>query len=156
MSNDIRLLFSRYRQKGILIDTNILLLYLIGTVNLDRIAKFNRTEQFSPEDYNTLLEVMVSFSEIVTTPNVLTEVNSLSSKLGEPERSSCFQVLALSMTRFNENYVTSSVVSQRPEFTRFGLTDCGILELAQDRHLVLTDDLKLFVHLQSQGVLLHE
>lgn len=152
MMNEILILFSKYRQKGILIDTNILLLYFVGTVNRERISRFNRTEKFTPEDYDLLLEVISFFSKRVTTPNILTEVNSLTNQLGEPERSQCLALFSKSITLFNENYIPSHTISQRAEFMRFGLTDCGILELAYSRYLVLTDDLKLAVHLQSQGV----
>ncbi|UBF30507.1 hypothetical protein K9N68_35605 (plasmid) [Kovacikia minuta CCNUW1] len=152
MSDNIRSLFAQYWQKGVLIDTNILLLYFVGSVNRDRISKFNRTEKFVPEDYDILLEIIRFFPKRVTTPNVLTEVNSLSNQLGEPERSKCLQIFAASMSLFDENYVDSRTVVGRSEFVRFGLTDCGILEVTQNQYLVLTDDLKLAVHLQSQGI----
>lgn len=150
--NEIRILFPKYRQKGILIDTNILLLYFVGAVNRTRISKFNRTEKFTPEDYDLLLEVISFFSKRVTTPNILTEVNSLINQLGEPERSQCLVLFSRSIALLDENYIPTKIVSQRSEFMRFGLTDCGILELAYNQYLVLTDDLKLAVHLQSQGV----
>jgi hypothetical protein len=152
MSGSIQRLFNQYRQKGVLIDTNILLLYFVGTVNRARISKFSRTEQFTLEDYDTLLEIIVFFQKRVTTPNILTEVNSLTNQLGEPERSKCLALFSVSMSLFNESYVGSNTVSQYAEFTRFGLTDCGILELARKQYLVLTDDLKLAVHLQSQDL----
>lgn len=49
MKDVINSLIRRYHQKGILIDTNILLLYFVGTVNRERITRFNRTQQFIPE-----------------------------------------------------------------------------------------------------------
>lgn len=72
-------LIKSYKQRGILIDTNILLLWFVGSVNRQRISKFNRTEKFEPEDYDLLLRLLeYFFPKIVTTPNILTEVNSLS------------------------------------------------------------------------------
>ena len=152
MSNAIRSLFAKYRQKGILIDTNILLLYLVGSVNRARISKFNRTEKFTLEDYDILLEIISFFPTRVTTPNVLTEVNSLSNQLGEPERSTCLKIFAASMSLLDEQYIDSQTISQQTEFVRFGLTDCGIIEVARNQYLVLTDDLKLAGHLLSQGI----
>lgn len=77
MSDYIGELFKKYKQRGILIDTNILVLWFVGTVNKSRISQFNRTEQFVPEDYDTLVAILDYFSQIITTPNILTEVNSL-------------------------------------------------------------------------------
>jgi rRNA-processing protein FCF1 len=152
MNDFISPLFAKYRHRGILIDTNILLLFFVGAVNRERISKFNRTQQYEPEDYDLLLQIIDFFSKRVTTPNILTEVYNLSNQLSEPERSQCLTILAKSISLFMENYIPSNEVSQYIEFTRFGLTDCGIMELARNRYLVLTDDLKLTVHLQSQGI----
>lgn len=149
---DIASLFPLYRQKGILIDTNILLLYFVGSVNRQRISKFNRTQQFLPEDFDLLQSILAYFQEVVTTPNVLTEVGNLMNKLGEPERSECFKVFSQGILSFNEIYIESRTISINEKFAKFGLTDCCILNVAKNQYLVLTDDLKLAVYLQSQGV----
>lgn len=80
----IQQLISRYCEKGILIDTNFFLLYFIGRCNPDQILKFKRTCQFTIEDFYLLITLLQPFKRIVTTPNILTEVNSLSGQLGEP------------------------------------------------------------------------
>jgi rRNA-processing protein FCF1 len=152
MKNEISSLFARYRQKGILIDTNILLLYFVGYTNRERISRFNRTQQFIPEDYDTLVQILEYFQKVVTTPNILTEVNSLANQLGEPERSQCFRIFAQGISRLEEYYTQSKAVATNEKFTKFGLTDCAILNLARDRYLVLTDDLKLAVYLQKEGI----
>jgi rRNA-processing protein FCF1 len=145
-------LFPKSKQKGILIDTNILLLWFVGTVNRERISKFNRTEKFVPEDYDILVKILSYFNKIVTTPNILTEVNSLADKLGEPERSKCLSVFAEGVTRLNESYLKSTEAVRTDSFTKFGLTDCGIATLAKNKYLVLTDDLKLASYLQKIGI----
>lgn len=152
MSNDINSLFALYHQKGILIDTNILLLYFVGTVNRERITRFNRTQQFAPEDYDLLLEILSYFSKIVTTPNILTEVNSLANQLGEPERSQCFTIFAQKISVLTEFYTESKVIATNPRFVKFGLTDCGIINLAKAHYLVLTDDFKLANYMRSEGI----
>jgi len=152
MSSEIAALFEEYRQKGILIDTNILLLYFVGSINRSRISEFNRTEQFTPEDYDLLLSIIAFFPKRVTTPNILTEVNSLMNLQGA-ERSKGLALFAPSISSLlTEIYIASSAVVQRAEFIRFGLTDCGILHLAQNQYLVLTDDLKLAAELQRQEI----
>lgn len=149
---DIKVLFNRYSQIGLLVDTNILLLYVVGLVNPQRITRFKRTQQFTPEDYELLNKILLSFKRIFTTPHILTEVNSLANQLGEPERTRCFQILAQIINELEEYYKPSREVAQHPEFQRFGLTDCSILTLAQNSYLVLTDDLKLAVQLQRNGI----
>jgi rRNA-processing protein FCF1 len=155
MKDLIKKLISRYHQKGILIDTNILLLFLVGSVNKERITKFNRTQQFIPEDYELLLEFMGKFQKLVTTPNILTEVNSLANQLGEPERSQCFAIFARFVKNvdiLNEHYIKSQEAVNTDKFIKFGLTDSGIVTLAKGNYLVLTDDLKLANYLQNLEV----
>ncbi|NDJ17620.1 PIN domain-containing protein [Myxacorys almedinensis] len=152
MIGEIQALFARYRQKGILVDTNILLLYFVGNVNRERISRFNRTEKFLPEDFDLLLQILEYFQTRVTTPNILTEVNSLVNQLGEPERSQCYGVFAQHLEVLDEFYIASSELVRSEKFAKFGLTDSSILQLAQNRYLVLTDDLRLASYLQNKQI----
>ena len=56
------------------------------------------------------------------------------------------------VTILDENYVQSGTAVSVAGFSRPGLTDSVISQLAQSRYLVLTDDLKLTIHLQTNGV----
>lgn len=82
-------MLAKYYSQEIIIDPNILPLYLVGRVSRDRISQFKRTAQFNPKDYNLLLELTNNFQKVIATPNILTEVNSLANQLGELERSQC-------------------------------------------------------------------
>ncbi len=150
--NEVQVLLAKYRTRGILIDTNILLLYLVGLVNRQRIPRFKRTAQFIPEDYDLLLQIVDGFQKVITTPNIMTEVNSLANQLGEPERSQCLIIFAKLISRIIEKYTKSNLIANQEMFSRFGLTDCGIMYLAKDKYLVLTDDLKLSLYLKAQGI----
>ena len=145
-------LFRRYSRQGILIDTNILLLWLVGSTNRSRISIFSRTSRFAPEDYDLLVRIFASFTKVVTMPNILTEVSNFINQLGEPERSRCFAVLARDITQLEEIYVSSEAIVKMDKFPSFGLADGGIATLALNRYLVLTDDLKLGSYLQKIGI----
>ena len=153
MTQDLEQLTSTYAHKGLLIDTNILLLYYVGYVNRDRIVRFKRTRQFLPEEYDLLVDFIQSFATLVTTPNILAEVSNFINQLQEPERSQCYALLAQSTETIQEFYVPSlEVVKQGWGFQKYGLTDCGLVTLAKDKYLVLTDDLKIASYLQNQRV----
>jgi hypothetical protein len=51
---DASALIEKHRAKGVLVDTNLLVLYLVGTVNPRRIPNFKRTGDFNIDDYNLL------------------------------------------------------------------------------------------------------
>lgn len=94
MTPDTFALINRYTSKGILVDTNILLLYFVGGIRRSRISQFNRTKQFNTKDYDLLIALLSDFRTVATTPNILTEVSSFIDKLGEPDRASCYLYLA--------------------------------------------------------------
>lgn len=98
-------LLKKYQQKGILIDTNILLLLFVGETNRARISQFKRTNKFSEKDYDLLIKLLKRYSKIVTTPNILTEVNSLINQISEPERSQCLRLMSNKVSRFHEIYI---------------------------------------------------
>ncbi|MDB9313789.1 PIN domain-containing protein [Spirulina sp. CS-785/01] len=152
MSNYISSLLVEYRNQGIVIDTNILLLWVVGTVNPKRIEKFSPTDCFNLQDYELLLPIIDYFQKIVTTANILTEVNSFLNKLREPERSQSLLILAKATENLEEIYLPSSQVVTHPKFTTFGLTDSGIVEISRNQYLVLTDDLKLWSYLNNSGI----
>ena len=76
MNQQINEIFDRYQQSGILIDTNILLLYFVGSYDIQQISRFKRTKKFVVEDYKLLTRIWNSFKKIVTTPHILTEVSN--------------------------------------------------------------------------------
>ena len=69
-------LVSRYQNKGLLIDTNLLLLYFIGNYDPNRIPGFKRTMAFTVDEFWLLIGFLGVFDKLVTTPNVLTEVSN--------------------------------------------------------------------------------
>jgi len=99
-----------------------------------------------------LAQFFAFFEKVVTTPNILTEVNSLSNQLSADLKTAYYVKFAKQISLLEEHYVVSSEVSALPAFDRLGLTDLGIAELVRDKYLVLSDDLKLIVYLQGIGV----
>jgi hypothetical protein len=143
-------LITRYRHQGLLIDTNLLILYCIGTLNQELIATFKRTKPYVKEDYETLVHFMRYFSKIVTTPNVLTEVSNLANSLHSQVKDEFYQIFSKIITRVEENYMPSKQVSDTQELYKFGLTDSVIFYLAKGNYLLLTDDFRLSQYVESK------
>jgi hypothetical protein len=70
-------LFEKYRGKGVLVDTNLLLLLLVGAIDPKHLAKFKPTANhgFTASDFALLCWIIDQFPRIFTTPHVLTEVS---------------------------------------------------------------------------------
>jgi rRNA-processing protein FCF1 len=152
MTEAMATLIERHGSHGILVDTNILLLLFVGRFDRERIPRFKRTRQFTVADFDRLIRVLSCFARIVTTPNILSEVNSLSGQLGEPYRTKYFAEFARGIDLLDEHYVPSKSAAVMSQFSRLGLTDSVILHLSKERLLVLSDDLRLCQYLEKAGV----
>jgi len=142
----------KYSQIGILLDTNILLVYVIGQYDPARIETFKRTNTFIAKDYKLLAEFLSHFRSIVATPHVLTEVSNLAANLKEPHRTSCFESFADNIQAFDEQTEAAGTIATTPAFKRLGITDASLPLIARGKFLVLTDDFVLYNHLLENEV----
>jgi rRNA-processing protein FCF1 len=152
MSDDALEIVRRYLSKGLVIDSNILLLLLVGMYDTSLISQFKRTQKFTSEDYVLLTRLLKLFRVTVTTPNVLTEVNGLTNQLTGRVRETIRERFAATIAEFVEVYVPSVTASLHPAFKNSGLTDAVLAEAAHGKYLVLTDDYQLAGKLQSLGI----
>ena len=153
MNEHVVCLMNRYRSRGILVDTNILLLYFVGQYDRSKIGQFKRTrDRYSAEDYDVLALLLSRFDRIVTTPNILSEVSNLSQHWAEPSRAGYSYTFANRIAELSEQYVVSADAASLPCFPKVGLTDSGIVRLANDGYLVLTDDFELYGRLSKAGI----
>ena len=140
----------RYRSKGLLVDTNLLLLLTIGRCDLNLIQSFVRTQKYNIEDFGLLSRFVTSFRKQVTTPHVLTEISNLTTRLPDHIRPDYFTSLVSHFAAYSEEAVPFSTASGMGMFVKFGLTDSAITHIARNKYLVLTDDFPLANYLQSQ------
>ena len=133
-------------------DTNILLLLFVGNVDPKRIQLFKRTTQFTIEDYTLLKKLLSYFERIVSTPNILSEISSLSGQLGDPFKYHFFVRFSKEIELIDERYVRSIDAATMSEFAKFGLTDSVTIDLSNGHFLVLTDDFKLSQYLARSGI----
>jgi rRNA-processing protein FCF1 len=143
---------SAFRREGLLIDSNLLLLLFVGLYDRTRIDKFKRTAQFTVKDFEVLFAFVKRFKEVVTTPSILTEVSNLLGQLPDRLRHSFYQHFAYALKELHEHYTPSQELGDEKAFPKFGLTDTAILQAANGKYLVLTDDFRLTQYLLSRNV----
>jgi hypothetical protein len=142
----------QYRHKGILIDTNLLVLFFVGSYDLNLISTHKRTNGvFEAQDYLKLVRTINKFDKRVTLPHVLTEVSNLLAQIGEPIHSNLISKFGEGLGLFEEIYVPSANVDQK-ELQRFGLTDAIIAQITKGSYLFLTIDMRLGGYLANSGV----
>lgn len=153
MSTYIDLLIDKYLAKGVLIDANLALLYLVGAYDPRLIGdgKFNKLSKYVLEDYELLVRLKKFFGKAVTTPHVLTEVSNLASDLPEQTKAECLKRFYETFVEIEELSIPSMEAAQRPEFRFLGLTDSA-LAIVADRYLIVTDDARLVKKLNESNL----
>lgn len=145
--------FSKFRaavqKHGIILDTNILILYIVGLTSPDKISQNKKTSRY---DYRHLdfIKGLVSICKgrkPIITPHLLPEVDhmlSLSSNKASSTSKSRYLEAAIHVIKgANEINVPAKCIMNNQAFIRFGATDISIMELAKNGYAVLTDDLIL-------------
>lgn len=140
------------KPKRVALDTNLLLLFLIGEVRPGMISQHKRLRAFSPGDYELLRE-FVSDADFVATPNSMTETaNLLVNGVWEPARSLLLQALRTYADQATEIYVASAEAAQRDEFLRLNLADSAWLAALDKETAFVTVDLNLYLAAFDCGV----
>ena len=73
--------------EGYFLDTNLLVLLIVGSESRELIPKHRRLEHFTVDDFDILAEFLENADRLYVTPNTLTETSNLVGQHGEPERS---------------------------------------------------------------------
>jgi hypothetical protein len=126
--------------RGYFIDSNLLLLYIVGSQGRDLIARHRRLEGYSVTDYELLIDFLALASEVLVTPNTLTETSNLIRQHREPQRSQLMGRLRAVIQDSQEVSVASLEAADNPVFESFGLTDAVLLEVATAQTPLLTVD----------------
>ena len=129
----------------LLLDTNLLVLLVVGLTDRELILKHKRTRTFEPADYDLLLEVLTGFDTVVVTPHILAEASNLIAQIGEPTLTALRTTFAALVEAQEEVYVAARDSVRRPAFLRLGLTDTAILGLTDDDLALLTTDVGLYL-----------
>lgn len=143
-----------YQRRGILVDTNLLIVYLIGAFDVRQLANCRATKSFSRDDFQRLDRFISKFDRIITTPHVLTEVSNLAQRLPDRVAQNFMGYFGcvLADATLKEESTAANQIAASPSFPRFGLTDVAISLVAPGNYLVLTADFALAGHLNSRGV----
>jgi hypothetical protein len=142
------------KSRGLLIDTNLLVLLIVGALGPEQIGKHKLTSKYIEEDYRLLLSFAKQFEHITTTPTILTEASNLLE--GYAYKGQEALVLLQRIVEVAEELAFGSIstmTAYSKSYIKFGLSDATIHRVAQENYLVLTDDLRLCAYLQGLGLL---
>ncbi len=137
--------------KKVLIDTNLLLLFLLGSVDRKHVGNHKRLRGFSDFEFEALLKLLASATQFVTTPHILAETSNLLD-IGKRADVATANAFITFVQAAEEICVSAEDVTSRPEFLKYGLTDAAIHSVVAERISVLTVDFPLYGSLLNIGV----
>ncbi len=136
---------------GYFVDTNLLILYVVGQEDPDIIAKHGRLEDYSIDDYILLSDLIAKVGQLFVTPNTLTETCNLLGQHGDPEKTRLLERLRYIIQTSNEVTVASSAAVSNATFHRLGLADCVLCEAATRDTPLITVDFRLYLELLGKN-----
>lgn len=127
-----------------IIDTNLLLLLLVGRVSQSLVLQHKRLKAFTDKDFD-LLKEHIDDRPIKIIPNIMTEVsNLLVQGVGDPARAALRAEMRDFANVNHEQYIPSRNAVAGDFFYWLGLADCALLDAAGDSDELITVDAGLF------------
>ena len=137
-----------FKFKEVIIDTNVLLLLLMGLYNKKELVKLNYKEELA-----LLVEFLRNFDRKVVTPQVLAEISNLAENKLKGKFSDFIENSIRTLMHLEEKYVKKNDILQKEKGVKdFGITDTSLIEAANRDRLLLTADGPLFGYCSSNRI----
>ncbi len=136
--------------REVLLDTEMLVLWIVGHVDLGKIGVHRRLKSWQSDDFERLKERLTQFKDHITTPHVLTEASNL---IGSGKQviatGACDALAVYCQNCKKERFVQSKVLVKNKSYLKLGLADVGILQAAAKGATVITADYELYGKLKK-------
>jgi hypothetical protein len=124
----------------ILIDSNALIVLVVGLVDKSLINKHKRTSIYTTNDFVGLLSVIGDLKKLIVLPNIWTETDNLLNSFSGDYKWKYIQVMEELVKQSTEEYLESYRGIINPLFWELGLTDSLIIELGKKCDFIITAD----------------
>lgn len=144
----------KYRSTGVMLDTNLLLLYVFSRFLPDMIGT-SRLAAYDSDSADLLQQYLVRFERILTTAHVLAETSNLARQMVKGEKwkvmsEAVFPLFCLPERSALKPLVVITETINPMHFSKLGLTDAALAHSAAS-HLLLTADFDLYCEVVSNG-----
>ena len=136
----------------ILIDTNALIILIIGLIDPKLINRHRRTSIYEEQDFNDLISFIDDLESLVILPNVWTEVDNLLNDFNRGNKLRYIDEITNTIKNTTEIYIESQEATLSDGFYDLGLTDSLLLEYSKKCELLITSDSKLSDYAIANGV----
>ncbi|TWI70791.1 hypothetical protein LZ24_02212 [Desulfobotulus alkaliphilus] len=136
---------------SVLIDTNLLLLLIVGLCDKNIICDHKRTKNFTAADYDLLVSQIDGFSSIWVTSHCLAEVSNLLKQTHKQQAKQLLSCLSTFADRTHESHISKVNIFQNEAYLSLGVSDTGIIQKSKRVSCVYTVDLDLYLRISRIG-----
>lgn len=148
ISNFVTLI--RAAQKGIIFDTNLMLLHLLGNYDRTLIGCHKRLNTYTVDDFNILTQILKINPKLALTPHTLTEVCNLCGSDDNKSKADWLKYFQYYLTHKKERRPESSFLMNKDStFIKFGLADCALVDASKNGYTIITNDLGCYMAIQQ-------
>src|SRR4051794_19216626 len=131
--------------KSVVLDANLLVLLVAGHTDKSLIERHKNLGAYDADGFDLLVETLAEYSQVVLTPNTLTEASNLLRQIGDPHRSRVTLMLGHLIRGHEERYIVSKDAVAEKTFGGLGLTDAALLVAAREYGSLLSADNGLYL-----------
>lgn len=139
-----------------IIDTNALVLLLIGIIDESLISTHKRTSIYDVDDFIELSNFIDKIENLIVLPNVWTEVDNLLNDFNGNYKYSYLVEITKAIKSSSEQYLSSLEAIDHDFFFDLGITDCLLLTIAKQNKYLITSDSKLSDYATSLGIQVYD
>ncbi|HMQ46981.1 MAG TPA: hypothetical protein PKA00_08070 [Saprospiraceae bacterium] len=140
----------------IAIDTNALIVLLIGLIDPQRIKTHKRTSIYDEQDFFDLVSIIESFDKLLVLPNVWTELDNILNRFKGDEKYQYIIKTSEMMKASSEKFIESLKGIESPNYFDLGLTDALLLELAKECDFLITSDSSLSDYAMANNIQVYD
>ncbi len=146
----------KFQPTGIIVDTEMLILLLVGSYSLSHVIKCKFTNKFSEKDFHKLIKLLSLFKKIIITPYIIAEVSNQSKQAfyGDEMYGYFSSVLNILKDTSEENAMFSSLVGMDTKIIAdFGFTDMAMFDISKNSNnkiAIISNDTDFCIHAREK------
>ncbi len=137
--------------RSVLLDTNLLVLLIVGLYDKKLIEHHKRTNAFTSDDFDLLLKSIGGYEILWVTSHCLAEVSNLLKHTHKSQAEKLLLLLKEFISDKKESHVSKGVIFNDSLFLRLGIADTGIIIKSKRVSCVFTVDFDLYIEITKLG-----
>ena len=136
---------------SVLIDTNLLVLLIVGATDKSLIDRHRRTKEFMTRDFDELCGLLDDFDEFWITSHCLAETSNLLKHTNDRRVRGLLSTLATFCSQARESHLPKDQVLTDRNYPRLGVADTGFVQKSKRVNLSITVDVQLYEAISRLG-----